>query len=79
MRTPEELEEYFKNKEKLRDINVCRTCSHFHSHDDGTCGCGNVLKGHGHPWCKESYEPLKEDWFEKAGIFIADKEKCLQK
>lgn len=79
MRSEAELEAFFNGREKARDIEVCKKCRHLHDHGDGTYGCGNVPKGHGHPWCAESYKPLKEEWFEKAGIFIADKEQCLQK
>lgn len=79
MKSKEELEAVFTDKPAIRDINVCKNCQHFHDHKDGTYGCGNVLKGHGHPWCAESYEPLRREWFEKAKIFIADKAQCLQK
>ena len=72
------LEEVFKERKKIRDIEKCRDCPYFHNHGNVEFGCGNVLKGHGHPWCSESYEPLKKEWFEKAHIFIADATKCRQ-
>ena len=72
------LEELFAGKERKRDIEICTKCQWFHNHDGKTFGCGNVLKGHGHPWCAESYESLPKEYFERAHIFIADEKECLQ-
>lgn len=60
-----------KDKPRLRDIQECKKCRHFYRHkEDGTCGCSNVYRWMGHPWCSETRLAVTEDLFEKVHICL---------
>ncbi|MBQ7694864.1 MAG: hypothetical protein IJT50_07040 [Lentisphaeria bacterium] len=65
----------------IRDFETCRQCRFLFHEVWGNNGymCANTPRSFGHPWCRESREPVSKEDFEKVHIYILNEKECLCK
>ena len=65
----------------IRKFETCQGCRFLFEETWGNNGYirANTPRGFGHPWCRESREPVSKDDFEKVHIYILDEKECLCK
>ena len=65
----------------IRNFEICKGCRFLFKETWGNDGyiCADTPRGLGHPWCRESREPVSKDDFEKVHIHILDEKECLCK
>jgi len=69
----------FNDLPVIRNFEICRKCQ-FLTHavwENNGCRCSNTCHSFGHPWCKESREPVSKEDFEKVHIYLLNKKAFL--
>ena len=68
----------FSEMPVIRDFETCRKCR-FLTHatwENNGYRCSNTCHSFGHPWCKESREPVSKEDFEKVHIYLLNRKVC---